>query len=192
VWPSTRCAVVASKLGNEDPAAQRLSQQPHGPAGPGQSSPLRQPGLGGGINDVRLDILSQARADLGQRSLRRVVLALDEVGGELGEHHRMVAEYPVGTKICRAAIQQVRDSRRFPAWSSWRGNVARPPGWDVARTGHPGRVLEILFDSQLDWPIPNMCRNRIAIIRGRARHGWIEDHPDRQHASPATVGGDVV
>lgn len=192
MWPSTRRAFVASKLGNEDPAAQRLSQQAHGPAGPGQSSTLRQPGLGGGVNDVGLDIFSQARADLGQRSLGHVVLALDKVGGELCEHHRMVAKYPVGTEICRAAIQQVRDSRRFPARSSWRSNVARPPGWDVASTGHQESVLEILFDSQLHLPIPDMWRNGIVIIRGRARHRWIEGHPDRQHASPATVGGNVV
>jgi hypothetical protein len=43
------------------------------------------------------------------------VLAFDEVTGELCEHHRMVAEHTIGTKVCWAAIQQIRDSRRFPA-----------------------------------------------------------------------------
>lgn len=108
-------AFAASKLANEDPAAQRISQQTHGPAGPGQPGPLLQPGLGSRIHDVRLDVLGQARAHLRQCSLRRVVLALDEVTGKVCEHHRMVAEYAIGTKICGAAIQQIRDSRCFPA-----------------------------------------------------------------------------
>lgn len=117
---------AASQLGNEDTATQRLIQQCDSPSGAGKPSPLFQPRLGGGLRDVWLDELTQGRADLGQSPLRRFVLTVDEMSGELCQHHGMVAKHAIGTKVCRTAVQQVCDCCRLPTRRSWRADLARP------------------------------------------------------------------
>ena len=91
-----------------------------------QPSSLFQPRLGGGLQDVWLDVIAQAGADLGQSPLGRLMLAVDEMGGELRQHHGMVAEHTIGTKVCGTAIQQVCDGCRLPTRRSWRAHLARP------------------------------------------------------------------
>jgi hypothetical protein len=98
---------VSSQLGNKDAATQRLIQKCHRTSGARQPSSLFQPRLGGGLQDVWLDVIAQAGADLGQSPLGRLMLAVDEMGGELRQHHGMVAEHTIGTKVCGTAVQQV-------------------------------------------------------------------------------------
>lgn len=105
---------VSSQFGNKDAAAQRLIQKCHSTARADKPSPLFQPRLSGGLQDVWLDVFTQGRADLGQPTLGRFVLTVDKMSGELRQHHGMVAEHAIGTKVCRTAIQQICDGRRLP------------------------------------------------------------------------------
>src|SRR3954447_2853327 len=72
-----------SQLGNEDPAAQRLLEQRYRSTGTRQASPLFQPRLNRGLHDVGLDVVADAGANLGQSSLRRLLLAIDKMHREL-------------------------------------------------------------------------------------------------------------
>jgi hypothetical protein len=114
VWPNARERSVSSQLGNKDAAAQCLIQKCHRTSGADKPSPLFQPRLSSGLQHVWLDVFTQGGADLGQPTLGRFVLAVDKMGGELRQHHGMVAEHAIGTKICRTAIQQVCDGCRLP------------------------------------------------------------------------------
>jgi hypothetical protein len=138
---------AASKLRNEDTAAQRLVEQGYAPAGTGQSSALLEPGLGGSVDDVRTDVVLQAGADFSQSALQHLVLTVDKAAGELRQHHWMVAEYAIGAKIGRAAIQQIGDGGRFPSRSSRRTHLTGPSGWHVDRRAHHISIFELKFDS---------------------------------------------
>jgi hypothetical protein len=123
---------AASQLGNKDAAAQRLVEQCHRPSGAGKPSPLFQPRLGGGLHDIWLDVFTQGGADPSQSPLRHFVLAVDEVSSELRQHHGMVAEHAIGTKVCRTAIQQIRDGSRLPTGRSWGRTWLGQPGGTYA------------------------------------------------------------
>jgi hypothetical protein len=105
---------VSSQFGNKDAAAQRLIQKCHSTSGANKPSPLFQPRLSGGLQDVWLNIFAQGRADLGQPTLGRFLLTVDKMSGELRQHHGMVPKHAIGTKVGRTAIQQVCDGRRLP------------------------------------------------------------------------------
>ena len=127
VWPNAReTAQPAHSLGTNTRPRRRLVQQRHSPTGAGKPSTLFEPRLGGGLHDIWLDVFSQAGTDLSQSPLRRFVLAVDEMSGELRQHDGMVAEHAIGAEVCRAAIQQVGDGCRLPTGSSGRAYLARP------------------------------------------------------------------
>src|SRR5512133_723588 len=96
---------ASSQLANEDAPPKRLVQQCHGPTGTRESGTLFQPGLGGGFHDIWLDVFAQAGAHLGQSLLRGLVLAVDELNGELCQHFGMVAKDAISTEVGRAAVQ---------------------------------------------------------------------------------------
>lgn len=90
---------VTSQLGHEHPSPQALVNQADRTPGPGQLGTLLEPGLSRRLDHLWSDASAKVATDVGQAALHGLVLTVDEMGGELGQHERVVAKHSVRPEV---------------------------------------------------------------------------------------------